>query len=95
MSKFTHIVYVESREMCMEIECELDYSAEEGDGWHLPRIPEEAELISAKIGGIDIYKALTKDQIAAIEQDALVDHGTRLAEDEAERRWDARVGDFE
>lgn len=88
--EFTHTVYVESREMCMEIECTLEYEPEHGDGWHEPRHPERADLISAKLGKVDITSALTDDQVAAIEQDALVDHGEAMKEADAERRWEAR-----
>lgn len=93
--EFTHTVYVESREMCLEIECLLEYEGETGDGWHEPRYPESASLISAKLGKVDITEALTDDQIAAIESDALVDHGERMKEADAERKWEARVGAYD
>ena len=88
MSKFKHTVYVDSMDICLEIECELEYIPEEGDGFWVERFPESAELHTAKIGSIDIYDALTEEQVKAIEHDALVASGNEMAQQEAERRWE-------
>lgn len=72
MSRFDYTFYVESRAMCLEIECELEYEPEEGDGWNEPRIPASATLLSAKLGGVEIIKGLDAVQVKAIERDAMV-----------------------
>jgi hypothetical protein len=87
---FEHLYYLESRGIELTLTCELAYHPEDGDGWHLPYIPEEAELISAKVGEVDIYQSLTREQVADIERDALVDHGERMREDAAEAAFERR-----
>lgn len=71
---FDFTFYLESREMCLEVACVLEYEPSGGDGWNEPRYPSRVTLGEAKLGDIDILPALTHDQIAAIEQDALIEH---------------------
>ena len=87
-SEFDFTFYVESRELCIEIECVLDYEPEEGDGWHMPRTPARATLVSAKLGEVEILDGLTADQVKAIEHDALVWHGEEMADRAAEAAWE-------
>lgn len=97
MSLFDYTFYVESREMCIEIECVLEYEPEEGDGYHLPRIPASATLVSAKVGGkVDIVEALTDEQVEAIEHDAMVWHAEDLADmaDAVDTRESRRNADY-
>lgn len=74
MSDFNFTFYLESREMCLEVACVLDYEPGGGDGWNSPRYEPRVTLGSAKVGDIDILPALTDDQVAAIEQDAMEEH---------------------
>lgn len=71
---FDFTFYLESREMCLEVACVLEYEPSGGDGWNEPHYPSRVTLGEAKLGDIDILPALTDDQVAAIEQDALIEH---------------------
>lgn len=72
MSHFDYTFYVESRLMCLELDCVLNYKPESGDGWSEPHVEASATLVSAKVGGIDIKAGLTKKQVQTIERDAMV-----------------------
>lgn len=88
MSIFTHMFYLESRDICLEVVCEMEYEPGGGDGWHEPKYEAQVNLISAKVGEVDITKALSENDMESIEQSAMEEQGAQQAENEAERRFD-------
>lgn len=74
MSMFKHTVCLESSGICLELVCELEYIKAEGDDWNEPRQEAECILAFAKIGMIDIYESLSKEDVFAIEQKAFEEY---------------------
>jgi len=89
MSMFHHTVYLETKNICLELVCELEYVAAEGDGWHEPRYEASVVLGSAKLGDVEIISALSDEDIQTIEQQALEECGDDAREAEAEARYEA------
>lgn len=90
--EFAFTFYLESREMCLEVACVLEFEPASGDGWHEPRCEASVSLISAKLGEIDITPALSDDDIAAIEQDAFEERAAEMQEQIAEAAFERRYG---
>jgi hypothetical protein len=89
MSNFHHTIYLETKDICLELVCELEYIPAEGDGWNEPRYPASAVLGSAKLGGVEIISALSDEDIMNIEQQAMEECGDDAQEAEAEARYEA------
>ena len=90
MSIFTHLFYLESRSICLEVVCEMEYEPGGGDGWKEPTYPAEVNLCSAKVGDVDITKALSDKDIESIEQEAFEENAAEQKEMAAERYFDDR-----
>jgi hypothetical protein len=98
MSEFTYTTYLESGDLCLMLDCTLEYEPGGGDGWNEPRYESTVTLCTAKIGDIDIYPSLTKDEVEEIEQAAAVElseNGRQADEDRAaERDFERRSGAY-
>lgn len=88
MSIFHHMFYLESRDICLEVVCEMEYEPGGGDGWHEPKYEARVNLCSAKIGAVDITSVLSDKDCEAIEQDAMQEQGEQQQENHAERQFD-------
>lgn len=56
------------------LECDIEFEAEDGDGWNEPREPATATLCKAWVRDVNIAKLLDEDQVAEIE-DAFLTQG--------------------
>lgn len=90
MSEFTYTAYLESGDLCLTLDCTLEYQPAEGDGWNEPRYPASVTLCTAKIGDIDIYASLTKEEVDEIEQAAAVECSENAREEVAKRSLGCR-----
>jgi hypothetical protein len=88
MSNFHHTVYLETKDICLELVCELEYIPAEGDGWNEPRYEASVVLGSAKLGDIEIISALSDEDIQTIEQQAMEECGDDAREAESEARYE-------
>lgn len=84
------IEYVWATDCLVGIICHLDYSPAEGDNWNTPHYDESVELCAAYLRGVDIFEMLSHDQIAEIEEKALIGHAQDAREAASEARWDRR-----